>query len=78
MHRLHIFTLAKLFDFYVGNLLDFQIHSSPKMHSRLGRSSPYHNLLTGDLLPLSFLSKLLLTMKLDLAATRNKAQKVSS
>lgn len=70
LHRLHIFTLTKLFDFYVWNLLDFCIHSSPKMHSGLGRSSPYHNGLTGNLLSLPFLSKLLLTMTLDLAATR--------
>lgn len=70
VHRLHIFTLTKLFDFCVWNLIDFCIHSSPKMHSGLCRSSPYHNWLTGDLLLLPFLSKLLLTMKLDLTATR--------
>lgn len=70
LHRLHIFTLTELFDFYVWNLLDFCIHSSPKLHSGLGRSSPYHNWLTGDLLSLPLLSKLLLTMTLDLAATR--------
>lgn len=69
LQRLHIFTLAKLFNFYVWNL-DFGIHSSPKMHIGLGRSSPYYNWLTGDLLSPPFLSKLLLKMKLDLATTR--------
>lgn len=55
---------------FVSGILLTYIHWSPKIYIVLGRSSPYCGWFTGDLLPLPFLSRLLLAIKLDLTATR--------